>query len=423
MVAKYREGSAPFLIAYGVMTQLADDRGAQTRTGRSPHWRRQSLLLAAGTFVVGTDAFVIAGLLPSIESTLRISPALAGQLVTVFSLAYALLAVPLAAATSAWSRRTILLVALATFALGNALTGAADTYPYVLAGRVVAAAGAALYTSSASATAAELAPAARTGRAIAIVLLGLTSSLVLGAPLGAALGATTSWRVTMLGIAAVALLVVPAVAVGIPGTLRGVPTGLRRRLAPLADRRVIVMLTRTFLVFTGIYLPYTYLSLVTTPTTRDHDGRLAVLLLVFGVAATGGNLAAGALSDRLGAGRVIFWGASALVVVFLLVGVVRDDFVLTVVAVAAFGSCSFLLNAPQQHQLIAHAPDTVATLTALHQAVLYLAVCASGVLGAVTQLHFGSAALPFVAAGFAATAPALTHALTHRLRYRTGAAT
>ncbi len=55
------------------------------------------LLLA--TFAVGTDDFVIAGILPAIASGLTVSEATAGQLVTVFSITYAVAAPIVAVAT------------------------------------------------------------------------------------------------------------------------------------------------------------------------------------------------------------------------------------------------------------------------------------------------------------------------------------
>jgi MFS family permease len=127
------------------------------------------------------DAFVIAGVLPSIASTLKVSTASAGQLVTVFSLAYAVAAPILGALTAGWSRRTALVVALIVFALGNAVTAVAPDFSLVPLSRVIAAAGAGLFTATASATAAALAGPQNRGRAIALVMLGLTSSLILGA--------------------------------------------------------------------------------------------------------------------------------------------------------------------------------------------------------------------------------------------------
>jgi MFS transporter, DHA1 family, inner membrane transport protein len=43
------------------------------------------LVLAAGTFATGTDAFVIAGLLPSVAASLHVPPAAVGPMVTVFA--------------------------------------------------------------------------------------------------------------------------------------------------------------------------------------------------------------------------------------------------------------------------------------------------------------------------------------------------
>lgn len=50
------------------------------------------LLLTIGTFALGFDAYVIAGLLPEISTTFNITDSQGGQSVTVFTLCYALAA-------------------------------------------------------------------------------------------------------------------------------------------------------------------------------------------------------------------------------------------------------------------------------------------------------------------------------------------
>ena len=77
------------------------------------------LPLALATFGVGTDAFVIAGLLPAVARDLHVSVAAAGQLITVFSLTFALTAPLLGALTSALDRRLALAFALGVFAVGK----------------------------------------------------------------------------------------------------------------------------------------------------------------------------------------------------------------------------------------------------------------------------------------------------------------
>jgi DHA1 family inner membrane transport protein len=66
------------------------------------------LPLALATFAVGTDAFVMAGLLPAIAADLEVSIPAAGQLVTVFALTLAVAAPVLSWLLSPLDRRTAL---------------------------------------------------------------------------------------------------------------------------------------------------------------------------------------------------------------------------------------------------------------------------------------------------------------------------
>jgi predicted MFS family arabinose efflux permease len=84
--------------------------------------------LALGTFAVGTESFMIAGLLPGMAKDLDVSVATAGQLVTVFALAYALSSPVLAALTGNLNRRRLLIGAMALFAVANLLAFTASGY-------------------------------------------------------------------------------------------------------------------------------------------------------------------------------------------------------------------------------------------------------------------------------------------------------
>ncbi|WP_344837691.1 MFS transporter [Nonomuraea dietziae] len=95
-------------------------------------------------FAVGTDGFIIAGLLPQIAADLDVSVAVAGQLVTAFALAFAVSAPILGALTSGMDRRAALLLALAIFVVGNAATAVGPNYEVVIIARVVTAMGAGL---------------------------------------------------------------------------------------------------------------------------------------------------------------------------------------------------------------------------------------------------------------------------------------
>src|SRR5262249_34839982 len=76
-------------------------------------------LLALGTFAIGTDVFVIAGILPMIARDLGVSVEVAGQMVMVYALTYALGSPILAALAAQWRRERVILLALAGFSAAD----------------------------------------------------------------------------------------------------------------------------------------------------------------------------------------------------------------------------------------------------------------------------------------------------------------
>jgi DHA1 family inner membrane transport protein len=377
-----------------------------------PWWPRVAVL-TLGTFVVGTDGFIIVGLLPEIHRTLHVSTAAAGQMVSVFALSYALLGPVLATLTGSWARRRVLVSGVALLAVGNAVTASAHVYGLVLASRVLAGCGAALFVASAVATAAHLVDDERRGRAISLVTAGATLSLVLGAPLGTVIGGAWGWHEAIWFVAAVAAVVAIVLTFVLPPIKLDQTATLRQRIAPLTDRRVLRILIVTLLAFIGVFLPFTYMSAVFGPAIGGHESRLALLLLVFGVAATAGNLTAGSLADRYGPRRVVIGATLGIAVVCLVMLPIRHVFALVAVAEALSGVVSYSVIGPQQHRIIAYAPPGGASLvTSLNTSTGYLGQFLASTVGAGLLATTSSAVLLPVAAAFAALAAFLTWSLS-----------
>ena len=95
------------------------------------------LPLVLGAFAIGTETFMITGVLPNIAADLQVSPAAAGALVTIFALAYAL-GSPLTAIASAGVERKLLLTfSMGAFALANLAAALAPNFGWLLASRVL----------------------------------------------------------------------------------------------------------------------------------------------------------------------------------------------------------------------------------------------------------------------------------------------
>src|SRR5690625_3752451 len=110
-------------------------------------------ILAFGSFVIGTDDFFIAGIVPAIANDFNVSIAAAGQLVTAFSLAYALGAPVFGTLTTNLPRRKLLSVSILIFSIANVLSVIVPSYGWLFVTRITAALAASLFTPVAMAVA------------------------------------------------------------------------------------------------------------------------------------------------------------------------------------------------------------------------------------------------------------------------------
>jgi MFS transporter, DHA1 family, inner membrane transport protein len=377
--------------------------------------RLRLLVLALGTFAMGVDTFVIAPILDPMARGLDVTRTTVGWLITAFALTYAVGGPLLAAAVGHRPPRLLLLGGLAVFAAGNALNAMAQNYPWALAGRSLAGAGAALYTANALATARTMTPEERRGRATATVVGGLTSAIVLGLPAGAWLGARVGWRSTLWLIVVLAAVAAAGVATAIP-TLPGLPrTSLRARLAPLADVRVLTILLATGLCLSASWTVYTSIDEVMRPATGGDADRASLVLLVFGIGAVGGNLLVGRLTDRFGPTRTITVAAPLLVVTVTLIPVLPLTLGSALALALCWGTLHWMINVPQQIRVTAAAPTAAPLVLGLHQSTIYLGISAGGAAGAVGDSIGGRPGIGYAAlcVGMAALT---VLALTLRLR-------
>jgi DHA1 family inner membrane transport protein len=363
------------------------------------------LPLALATFAVGTDNFVIAGLLPAIAADLDVSVAAAGQLVTFFALTFAVSAAVMGAALSGLNRRTALLVALGLFAAGNVATALATSYGWVMAFRVFTAVGAGTITSTASSTAVALSPEARRGWVMSIVLGGLSAATTIGLPLGTLIGGV-DWRLTLFAVAGLGLLALGGVLTLPPVRLPVVL--LRARLAPLASPWTVAVLATTVLLFSGTYTLYTYLAAATAGATGGAVGTLTVVLLVFGLGCFAGTLLSGRLSDRFPPARVVAVNLVATLVLLAAGPWAMGALAPALVWCTAWGVLASASTVPQQQRLVASSPASAPVLLGLNSSAIYLGISLGGAAGGAALHALPAARLAWAAAALTTLALALT---------------
>ncbi|MFF2520318.1 MFS transporter [Streptomyces sp. NPDC058086] len=362
--------------------------------------RTRLITLAVGTFAIGIDVLVTASLVAPMSRDLQVSESAAGQLVTVFALSYAILSPLLAALTARMSRKHVLLAALTLFVLGNVATALAPTYALVMASRVVAAAGASLYTPNASAVAAAIAPPESMGRAIATVMGGLTVATALGVPIGSFIGGTMNWRATMWLVAALGAIALVGVTRAIPHIQLPIPTKLRDRLAPLGDRRVVAALALAMLVFSSFYTLYTYLGPVLNPATGGNATKLSVLLCVYGSMAVVGTTIGGKLADTRDPRKVRFTALACFAAVLAMVPVGRHWFIGALVWVALLGVPSVIQYVSHLKLLVELVPQATPLLLGLNASAQYLGMGIGGAVGGAALGAWGPSSLGWISTTF-----------------------
>ena len=278
-------------------------------------WGGLLALFSAG-FLGILNETVPAGLLPRMAADLRLPEAVVGQVTTVYALATAVTAIPLQRALRHFGRRTVLLWALAGFALAGGATAVLPDLTGILVARFVGGVAAGVIWSNIGGVAGRISPDGRQSRGVAVALAGTPVALSLGLPAGTVLGAVAGWRSTFAVIAVASVVVLLWTLLVIPR----LPAGREQphdRLVPLLRRRGVLTIVLVVLGFiTAHNLLYTYIAPVAAAAGL-RDG-LGWVLLDFGVAALISIWVVGALIEghhrRLTLASTVLLGAGALAV-------------------------------------------------------------------------------------------------------------
>ncbi|MBK3509053.1 MFS transporter [Pseudomonas sp. MF6747] len=252
-------------------------------------------LASAGFITILTEAMP-AGLLPQMSDGLGVSPALVGQLVTLYALGSLLAAIPLTLLTRGWRRRPLLLIAIGGFALVNSVTAFSSHYGVTLVARFFAGVFAGLLWALLAGYASRMVAPNLQGRAIAVAMLGAPLALSLGVPAGTFLGTTVGWRLSFAIMTGLTLLLLIWARWQLPD-FAGEPAGKRlglRQVLNLPGIRPVLWVTFTYVLAHNIL--YTYVAPLLEPAGIAAE--IDRVLLVFGLAALLSIWLAGVLIDR-----------------------------------------------------------------------------------------------------------------------------
>lgn len=337
-------------------------------------------LFALVNLVIGTGAFVIAGILKPIADELRVSIPATGQAMTTYALATALL-VPIALVlTAKLSRKRAMQLALTLFTLGNVVCALASTLPMLLAGRVLMGVGA-MFTPLAAGLAVTMVEPARRGKALALVFLGVSLAYVIGLPLGAWLGFKYGWHVPIIAIAAASFVALAAITVLVPKHITGPAANFDGLGLVMRSAEIRSTLLVTLLYFIAIFCVFSYIGPVQQALNPMSPEKLSLTLGLFGLSGVVGTLLGGWANDRFGALQTLSVQISILMTSMIVLPFTQGNYALTLTAFIVWGIAGFGMMAPQQSRLATASPANAPLLLSLNTSMLYFGTAAGAALG------------------------------------------
>lgn len=390
--------------------EIVDDSTLEVFTEAIPIRYGQLYCLALGAFAIGTQGLMIAAILPQIAGDLSVSLQMAGQLVTVFTLVYALSSPILTALTRNVCRRTLLLGTIGLFMLGNLVAATAADYWSLVLARILIGLASGLYMPNASALAGMLMPPERRGRALAIVTGGLSVAVALGVPLGALVGSHLGWRMTFVGVAILAGAALVGLFLGIAreaGKDLSAAT-LKECIAVVRQPAAMPALLVTTLWAVGVYTVYTYIAPFLAIVIDVEGPHIGYILFCWGGSAFTGLFVGGLINDKFGARRAILIALPLMAIALASLSVTAAYATPSVallpvlVAVALWGMASWGFSPPQQARLIGivglkNAP----IILSLNSSFQFLGFSLGAALGSATLALGGVSALGWVGASSA----------------------
>ncbi|MEU8897172.1 MFS transporter [Nocardia sp. NPDC048505] len=367
------------------------------------------LVLALGAFCAGTDNYLVAGVLTPMAADLRVSVAAAGLFVTGYSLSYALAAPVAVTVLRMRSARRLLLTAIAMFAVVNLLAAVAWS-PWVMAvARIAAGCVAGIYVPMAGAAAAGMVTADRRGRALAVILGGISIATVAGVPLGIWVAGLSSWRMAFVAVAVVASITAVGVAWTVPAGDAAPAVSLRQRLAPLRHPPVWLGLAVTISGMTAGLMIFTYVGPIYAEVPAVGAAYVGLLIMAHGVGAMLGLWGGSALIDRFGARPVLLGALTIFTVNLAWQPIAAHTLATTVAFVTLWGVVGWAFLPAQQHSMIADAtPEQAPMLLSLNGSAMYLGAALGSAIGGAVIAVFGAGRLWMFATGFGAISVALS---------------
>ena len=293
-------------------------------------------VLALGVFGIITTEMGIIGVLPQVSDKFGITASDAGWLVGVFALVVAVTGPFTTLFTSGINRKTVLLVAIAVFAVSNLVYATTSSFEMMFAFRIIPAVVHPVFFALALATAVRLAPPEEATSAVTKVFAGVTVGFAFGVPLTSYLAENFTVSTAFVFGAVVNVLAFVGILTLLPSTPVTQRMSYGAQVRILRRPRVWLTILSVTFVFAAMFSVYGYFAEYLGGVTGMSGSWISAMLLAFGVVMIFGNFVFGAMLGKSVVRTVVAFPL-LYVVVYVVIYLVGPYFAAMTVAVLLWG--------------------------------------------------------------------------------------
>ncbi|MGB8002201.1 MAG: MFS transporter [Anaerobacillus sp.] len=339
-------------------------------------------LLTIVSFVVGMVELIIGGILDLVAADLEISLGKTGLLISVFSIVFALMGPILLTVTAKIERKKLTIYSLIVFMIGNLIAVFSTTFVVLMTARIISAASGSLLIVLCVTIASNIVKKEYRARAIGIVFMGISASLVLGVPIGLMLGNAFGWKAPFILIIALTALSMAGVYFFMENIQPKPSIPIRMQLQTLKDKRVFTAQLTSLLFLTGHLTLYGYLTPFLKTTLGLSGNWISIVYLIFGVAAVAGGGLGGIVSDRFGTRPTILISIVVFGITMFIIPFMTFSLPIFLIIMVIWSMISWGITPAQQSYLIELAPESSDIQQSLNNSALHLGIALGSSVGA-----------------------------------------
>lgn len=346
-------------------------------------------ILTIGMFALGMDAYIVAGLIPSISKSFNKSSSAIGQGVTVFTLFFSISAPIFSTILAKSPVKKILIIAFSIFTLANIITAISMNYMLYIVSRVIAGLGAGVSSPIAISASNHLVSEKHKGKAIAFTVGGMSVGTVIGVPLGLEIANISNWRFAMLVIIVISFIALISISILMPKFKIEAPPNLKDRFQLFLNKHVLRVISVTLCAAIASLGLYTYLADIIKTNTDTKN--LTHYLTAWGIGGLIGSFGIGFIIDRFKNTRFVM--LIILILLALSFGLIPISINLPILGLIPFilwGAMGWATQAPQQHILLKKHPEYGGSAVALNSSINYLGSAMGSAIGGIILFNANS---------------------------------